>query len=80
MLHTNTKNMTKNEIKKLLYKQKPSARLIHVSKSGLKYETELEIEGDIKLYFVQFLIPLDDINDATFKVHEQAQLLIRWII
>lgn len=71
--------MTTNEIKKALYKQKPIARLISVSKNGLRYEADFDDEQNLP-YFVQFLIPLDDINDAIFKVHEESQLLIRWIV
>lgn len=65
--------MEKNELKKLLYKNKPLARIESVSKKGIHYELELPET------IIHFLVPLDDIGDGTFNHEMQSQLLIRYI-
>lgn len=62
------------EIKKLLYKTKPLAKIESVSKKGIHYECEI---SDRMLHFI---VPINDIGDGTFGVELQAQLLIRYII
>lgn len=66
--------MSKDEIKKLLYKTKPIAKIESVSKKGIHYECE------IPETILHFIVPLDDIGDGTFGVELQAHLLIRYII
>ena len=67
--------LTNNEIKKLLYKEKPSAVFRKVNKSGILYTADF---AD-KTIDVRFLIPFSDIGDADFSHTMQAQLLIRWL-
>lgn len=66
--------MDNNQIKKCLYKEKPYAKIHSVKKDGIRYECE--IGSGEKIYF---LVPLEDIGDASFLRLEQAQLLIRYI-
>lgn len=66
--------MTKNEIKKELYKQKPMAKLLAVYDKFCSYETTLE-DGTL----VIFDIPNEEMtweNDEDI----QSQLLIRWMV
>ena len=66
--------METNEIKKVLYKEKPMA-----------IRTEYELGGDHVIYttrlsdrsIIEFQIPMDEA--ANFNSQEPAQLLIRWI-
>ena len=67
--------MTLNEIKKELYKQKPSAYFVVANKDGLHYRAEL-----IDSYAIRFLIPFNDIGDADFGLVIESQLLIRYIV
>ena len=67
--------MTKTEIKKALYKEKPTACLRYEKKYGFsEYVAELE-SG----YKVTFLVPTEEVTDA-FELSMPAQLLIRWIV
>lgn len=66
--------MELNELKKILYKTRPIAKIDQVSKKGIMYKCELPER------FIYFLIPLDDIGDATFGDEIYAQLLIRYLI
>jgi len=69
--------MEKNEVKKLLYKAEPAARLIYVSKERLWYRSDFDHEGTT--YLVSSSIPLGDIGDAKFYTDMDAKYLIRWI-
>lgn len=66
--------MTLTEIKKELYKQKPKANFLKANKTGLFYRASLPWDA------VDFLIPLSDIGDATFRSEIESQLLIRYIV
>jgi hypothetical protein len=77
--------MTLTQIKKELYRRKPDATLVKVTKSGILYNTsfyDADEEGKItERISVNFLVPLHEIGDATFEPNEtDAQLLIRYII
>jgi len=76
--------MELNEIKKALYKQSPSAHFQKVTKSGLLYEACIRVDTDPniapKIQIIYFLIPFEEIGDATFEENEPAKLLIRYII
>jgi len=69
--------MELNEIKKALYKQKPTATLVNISKNGLLYTCSIYED---KFISIDLLIPLTDLGDATFNNKMDAKLLIRWII
>ena len=68
--------MELNEIKKDLYKQKPMAQLISVTREKLLYSCEI-IEGPYPIYFSA---PISDIGDAVFYPEMASQLLIRYIV
>ena len=51
--------MEKNEIKKELYRQKPEADLIEVSKDGIRYSTTISsVEGLKLIVEVPAIVPL----------------------
>ena len=66
--------MTKNEIKKDLYKQNPKALFKYIRKNVAFYETKLENGSD-----VLFEIPVVDMGDADFFQEMEGKYLIRWI-
>lgn len=66
--------MEKNEIKKLLYKEKPTAFLNYIRKGVAYYHTEL---GGKNIWFE---IPVEDMGDADFGTTMDAKLLIRWLV
>ena len=70
--------MNKNEIKKALYKQKPTAEFTCIVGTTLYYKTKVEI--DDKTITVDFAIPVDEIGDAVFYKEMDAQFLNRYII
>lgn len=66
--------MTKTEIKKELYKQKPDAFLRFICKGNAHYFADLEEER------ITFRVPVSDMGDAIFKPRMDGKLLIRWLI
>lgn len=71
-------NINKNEIKKALYRQKPTACLQGPMIEGfIKYEASVMIDG--KETKVRFTIHETDIPDSGFSEKMEAQLLIRWM-
>lgn len=65
--------MTRNEIKKELYKQKLMAKLSAVYEKFISYQVELDKT------LIIFDIPIEEVNwDNDENI--QAQLLIRWMI
>jgi hypothetical protein len=73
--------MELNEIKKILYKEKPIAIFTHAVKDGLYYSVNLR-HPTVRPQneFVVFLVPLFEIGDGEFLREMPAQLLIRYII
>lgn len=71
--------MTLSEIKKALYKEKPRADLVKITKTGILYMTLIcqEISRKEPIYF---LVPLSEIGDAVFGDQEKSELLVRYII
>lgn len=69
--------MEKNEIKKALYKQKPTARFFAANKDGMNYGATIDDDG--LDYQVIFLVPFSDIGDALFLPEMESHLLIRYI-
>ena len=68
--------MTENEIKKVLYKEKPIARRYGIETSKdehFYYETRTSIGN------INFKVPIIDMQNKIFKDNEPAQLLIRWL-
>lgn len=68
--------MTKQELMKELYKQKPTAFLKRVTKEGIEYECEL-IEGACPVHFV---VPLNELGDTSFDSRIPAHLLSRYAV
>ena len=66
--------LTKTEIKKELYKQKPIAEYDYTREDGKHYSTCIVIDGQEEE--VTFIIPIEE---ATFEKEVEAQLLIRWL-
>lgn len=65
--------MTKNDIKKYLYKEKPHASFINIQNGIAKY---IAVGEDNYIYFN---IPVSDMGNAKFSLVMDAKLLIRWI-
>jgi hypothetical protein len=66
--------MEKNEIKKILYVNKPTATFLYVRKGHVYYKA---IVNDIE---IMFDVPVSDMGDADFFSEMQAQHLNRWIV
>ena len=66
--------MTKTEIKKAIYKEKPMATLTHIKDGSAYYTTKLE-SGEV----ITFNIPVNDMGTASFYSEIEAKLLNRWI-
>jgi len=66
--------MTKNEIKKDLYKQNPTAVFTHIRKNVAFYKTKLENDAE-----VLFEIPVVDMGDADFFQEMEGKYIIKWI-
>ena len=69
--------MTTNDIKKALYKQKPTARLGSIHLGIAYYMAIIVIDGQDE--GIHFEIPVTDMGEATFLVDMPANLLNRWI-
>lgn len=75
--------MTKNEIKKSLYKQNPKVNFDYIRK-GIAYyktfitteKTEEKISESLQVFFE---IPIIDMGDADFFQEMEGKYLIRWI-
>ena len=66
--------MNIEEIKKIIYKEKPKANLSHIRKGVAYYGTNCSIGT------IQFAIPVIDMGDATFDAEMDAKLLNRYIV
>ena len=69
--------MTKIEIQKLLYKQKPRATFLKLQSNNLYYQVDINIDNSREA--IIFIIPVDDIGEAAFLPTMDAKLLGRWI-
>jgi hypothetical protein len=65
--------MEKNEIKKLLYKEKQDADFKFIHDKHAVYA--VDVNGEI----VNFIIPMDDMGTAVFTPKMEARYLIRWM-
>jgi hypothetical protein len=72
-----TQELTLNDIKKYLYKNKPIAALKNVTADGIWYSCDIEISTTT--YEVLFCVPLNEIGDTIFERQMPAQLLNRYI-
>lgn len=75
--------MTKTEVKKALYKQKPIAKYITNIGELAVYKTSVN-HADGYDYSIRFYIPIKELFDTEgnriISEEESAQLLIRWLI
>ena len=67
--------MNKNEIKKLLYIQKPIASFSHIENGIAYYYAYLDTVSAA----IKFAIPFTDMGTAMFTHKMEGALLIRWI-
>lgn len=65
--------MTQTEVKKALYKEKPTADLIKIQSGSAFYEAK--IEGGL----VTFRVPVKEMGETPFTSQMDAKLLIRWL-
>lgn len=65
-----------NELKKVLYKEKPVAQLLSIKKGFINYDAEIEF-GAAPVFF---RIPIADIGDAEFLPEMPSQSLIRYLV
>lgn len=64
--------MEKNEVRKVLYKEKPVAKFDYIRK-GLSFYSAESSMGKLR-----FEIPVSDMGDADFLPEMEAQYLFRW--
>lgn len=64
--------MNTNDIKKILYKEKPSAKL------SFKSETAVVYQATTSVGTLLFEVPVSEAKN--FNNDEPAQLLIRWLV
>ena len=75
--------MTKQEIQKELYKQKPVAEFGTILKGVAYYSARIStnhISGEDEVTTIYFQIPVVDMGDANFNRSMDAKLLGRWIV
>jgi hypothetical protein len=68
------KIMSNAEVKKYLYRNKPTAKV----KS--KMSTYYLYYADIDQHYVSFLVPIAEMGETPFEDELPAQLLIRWLV
>lgn len=71
--------MEKNEIKKALYKQNPTADFQYIRKGNAYYSTKINYQTPNE-FLVTFEIPVEDMGDADFFAEMESKLLQRWIM
>ena len=72
--------MTTTEIKKALYKQKPTAELKFIRVGVAYYETTITNDDDESTSRVEFQVPVIDMGDADYYSKMDAKLLNRYIV
>lgn len=70
--------MTRTEIRKALYKQKPIAKLDKIFMGKAYYSTIVQISEAIET--LNFEVPCDDMGEAEFGVVMPAKELGRWVV
>lgn len=72
--------MDRNEVKKLLYKEKPTATLVKIKDGFFVYTAAIKSNRQT----VDFKVPVDETvnteGETIFGDTEPAQLLIRWLV
>lgn len=68
----------KNQIKKILYKEKPIASKVFFKGAGGAAEISDIYETTTSVGKFRFIIPIAD-RPANLQIDEPAQLLIRWL-
>lgn len=70
--------MTNTEIKKALYKQKPTAKLDFI-RVGVAYYSSMVLDDNNEPFYVKFEVPVNDMGDADYFPEMDAKLLNRYI-
>lgn len=70
--------MTKDEIKKAIYRTKPLAHMLYIKTTGIHYRATLELPSPPRWVF--FKVPLEDLGEAEWNATMPSQLLIRYLI
>lgn len=65
--------MERNEVVKMVYKNKPTATLMYIRKGKAFYKASIE-QNDIL-----FEVPVDDMGEADFTNEMESQFLLRWV-
>lgn len=68
------KVMNNTEIKKYLYRVKPTAKAV------AKLDKVYLYHADIDQHYVAFRVPIDEMGENLFEDEIPAQLLIRWLV
>ncbi len=71
--------MTKNEIKKAIYKQKPKAKFEKIRLNNAYYVAWITTDSGEHDRCIRFEIPVSDMGDADFLPVMEGKLLNRWI-
>lgn len=71
--------VNKVEIKKALYKQKPTAQFDRI-RMGIAYYNTMILDGNNEPIYIKFEIPVIDMGEADFESEMEAKLLNRWIV
>ena len=66
--------MEKIEIKKLLYKENPVAKLLYIRNNHAYYKA---VHNDIH---IEFEIPIDDLKGGDFELEMESKFLNRWLV
>ncbi len=67
--------MERNEIRKVLYKENPTAHFIKIRKGFAYYLTILS-----DMTKVEFEVPISDMGDADFTAEMESKFLQRYIV
>lgn len=69
--------MTTNDIKKAVYRQKPTAHLSLIHNGSVFYTTSISTDTEDEV--IHYEIPVTDMGEAVFLIDMPANLLNRWI-
>ena len=73
--------MTKTEIKKLVYRQKPDAILQFIRMGVAYYSANILVHNGTssEVVHIRFQVPVDDMGTTDFTPKEEAKLMLRWL-
>lgn len=71
--------MTNTQIKKALYKQKPTAKFDKI-RIGIAYYSTMILDDNNEPFYVNFEVPVNDMGEADYLPEMDAKLLNRYIV